>query len=253
MGIWRGTHPPPRLLKAPRHLAGSLSLHGRPFVYGDPFSLYWSWKEIFWEEIYRFPCPRKAPRLIDAGANLGLATIFFLRHYPKAHITALEPDPLIFPMLKKNLSGREDKDQTVVLLPAALAGNRGKRWFQPRGGDAGRLISAGSAAPGVEVDCVTLDELLLEPVDFLKMDLEGAETEVLESCQRLAQVEFLFVEHHSFAHQGRTLERLLQHLTSSGFTYWLKTQFAPARPWETLQTNEGMDLQVNIFARRLRH
>lgn len=250
-GLLRGVYPPQRLLKAPRHQAGSLIFQGRPFWYGDPFSLYWSWKEIFWDEVYRFPCSKGSPRIIDAGANLGLATLFFLQKYPGCKVTALEPDPKTFAWLEKNLSFWGDQKNPVQLLCAALAGSRGPRQFEDRGGDAGRLGKGLKDSDGLQVKCIVLDDLLDEPVDFLKMDLEGAETEVLESSQNLGQVEFLFVEHHSFAHQSRTLERVLRCLTSAGFCYWLKPQFAPARPWEKIEMNEGMDLQVNIFARNM--
>lgn len=248
-GIWKGIHPPSRLLKARRHQAGTLLFRGRPFWYGDPFSLYWSWKEIFWDEVYRFPCSKAAPRIIDAGANLGLATLFFLHQYPGCRVTALEPDPKTFAWLQKNLATQGDEGNRVRLLRAALAGRRGQRRFEDRGGDAGRLGHGPEDSDSLQVECIVLDDLLEEPVDFLKMDLEGAETEVLESCRNLSQVDFLFVEHHSFAQQKRNLERVLSCLTSAGFVYWLKPQFAPPRPWEKIQTNEGMDLQVNIFAR----
>lgn len=243
-----GHLPPERLLKLPRHRAGTVRMFGQAWHYQDPLSLYWSWKEIFGEELYRFPAPGKAPRIIDGGANLGLASLYFLRRYPGARVTALEPDPGIFALLEKNLAPW-CSDGRLRLLPKALAATSGKRTFQSRGADAGRLAPI-DIPGGLTVDCLALDELLSEPVDFLKLDLEGAETEVLEASRNLARVNYLFVEHHSFAGTPRTLDRLLRGLQGQGFTYWIQSQFLPDRPWEEVRTNEGMDLQLNIFARR---
>jgi len=226
-----------------------IRLQGNPWRYADALSFYWSWREIWGDEIYLFPSPRTSPRIIDGGANLGLATLFFLQKYPGARVTAVEPDPTIFSLLQQNLESW--KNENLLLLPCALAATPGKRPFQSRGADAGRLDLEAASAASLEVECLALDDLLTEPVDFLKLDLEGAETEVLEASHRLDRVEFLFVEHHSFAGSPRNLERLLSVLSRSGFTYWIRSQFLPDRPWERIQTNEGMDLQVNIFAKRI--
>jgi len=100
----------------------------------------------------------------------------------------------------------------------------------------------------VEVDCLPLDDFLSEPIDFVKLDLEGAETEVLTSSRHLDKIHHLFIEHHSFPARPQDLDQTLHALSNSGFRYWIQSQFLPKRPYEKLETNEGMDLQVNIFA-----
>jgi hypothetical protein len=130
-----------------------------------------------------------------------------------------------------------------------LAGQRGQRKFFPHAGDAGRLdVPLASASTGVEVDCFPLDDFLSEPIDFVKLDLEGAETEVLTSSRLLHCIHHLFIEHHSFTTRPQDLDQALRTLSDSGFRYWIQSQFLPKKPYEILETNEGMDLQVNIFA-----
>ena len=239
--------PPRALLKIPRHTAGSILLHGHPFYYSDPLSFYWSWDEILTREIYRFPHPTGDVKILDGGANLGLASLYFLTTYPKAFITAIEPDPDCFDLLQRNLAWASPS--SVLLKNCALAGQRGRRKFFSHAGDAGRLdVPLASNLPVVEVDCLTLDNFLSEPIDFVKLDLEGAETEVLTSSCRLHQIHYLFIEHHSFPGRPQDLDQTLQALSESGFRYWIQSQFLPKRPYEKLETNEGMDLQVNIFA-----
>ena len=44
-----------------------------------------------------------SPRILDCGANVGLASLFFKRRYPAARITAFEADPALFAILDANL------------------------------------------------------------------------------------------------------------------------------------------------------
>jgi len=239
--------PPKSLLKVPRHTPGKALVHGHSFSFSDPLSFYWSWDEIFTREIYRFPHPTGVVKILDGGANLGLASLFFLTAYPKAFITSIEPDPECFSLLQRNLAWASPS--TILLKNCALAGQRSRRRFFSHAGDAGRLdVPLASASTGVEVDCLPLDDFLSEPIDFVKLDLEGAETEVLTSSRQLDKIHHLFIEHHSFAGRPQDLDQALHTLSNSGFRYWIQSQFLPKRPYEKLETNEGMDLQVNIFA-----
>ena len=243
----RGDLPPDSLLKIPRRTAGQIKIRGHTFNYLDPLSLFWSWREIFGDEIYRFPHPTGHPKILDGGANLGLASLYFLNLFPNASITAIEPDPICFSVLQKNLAWATTSP--LVLKNCALAGQRDRRKFYPHAGDAGRLdVPLASASTGVEVDCLPLDDFLSEPIDFVKLDLEGAETEVLTSSRQLDKIHHLFIEHHSFVGRPQDLDQALHTLSNSGFRYWIQSQFLPKRPYERLETNEGMDLQVNIFA-----
>jgi FkbM family methyltransferase len=243
----RGDLPPNFLLKIPRKTPGAINIRGHAFNYLDPLSLYWSWYEIFGQEIYRFPYPTGNPKILDGGANLGLASLYFLMLYPNAVITAIEPDPNCFNHLQKNLAWAPPT--SLTLKNCALAGERGRKKFFPHSGDAGRLdVPLIPALPAVEVDCVPLDHFLSERIDFVKLDLEGAETEVLTFSRCLHQIHYLFIEHHSFPARPQDLDQTLHALSNSGFRYWIQSQFLPKRPYEKLETNEGMDLQVNIFA-----
>jgi FkbM family methyltransferase len=239
--------PPKSLLRVPRHTPGKALVRGYSFSFSDPLSFYWSWDEIFLREIYRFPNPTNGGRILDGGANLGLASLYFLTAYPKAFITAIEPDPDCFGLLQRNLAWASPA--SILLKNCALAGQRGRRRFYSHLGDAGRLdVPLSPASGGLEVDCLPLDDFLLEPIDFVKLDLEGAETEVLASSRLLHKIHHLFIEHHSFPARPQDLDQALRTLSDAGFRYWIQSQFLPKRPYEKLETNEGMDLQVNIFA-----
>ena len=238
-----------RILARPRHQPFSVKMAGKPFQIVDSLSFYWGYREIFEQDIYRVPDLPASPRILDCGANLGLASLFFLRTYPGCHLTALEPDPDIFRMLVANLESH--RNPQTRFLNVALTAKAGTYDFHQHRGDSGRLGHpfGGSTAPA-KVEGISLDELLSEPVDFLKMDIEGGEVEVLTASRCLHLARFIFVEYHSFEGHPQELDVVLSRLSKEGFRYWLQNHFTPKNRWAFEENIEGMDAQINIFARR---
>jgi FkbM family methyltransferase len=238
-----------RILKRPRHQPFSVKLAGHPFQAIDSLSFFWGYHEIFEQRIYRFPNSPNPPRILDCGANVGLASLFFLRTYPGCHLTALEPDPEIFKVLENNL--RPHKNSETSLLNLALTGRPGTHDFYQHQGDSGRLgHSLQTSASSIKVKGIFLDELLADPVDFLKIDIEGAEGEVLAATRYLRHARFVFIEYHSFQNHLQELDAILGCLSREGFRYWIQNHFTPRDFWAFAETIEGMDAQINIFARR---
>jgi len=58
----------------------------------------------------------------------------------------------------------------------------------------------------------------------------------------------LFIEYHSFTDGGQQLGELLSCLTSNNFRYYISTIFSSEKPFSEVKTQNGMDLQLNIFA-----
>lgn len=245
-------YPPARkfrhFLDWPRHRPIHIRLKGRDFHAPDPLSFYWSYLEIMEERIYDFPDTGNAQRIVDLGANTGLASLFFLERFPHAEITAVEADPSLFRLLEKNTSGWEPP--RLKRICAAVAQNPGTQWFSAAGADAGRLNPSGESLGSIPVPGHTLDSFLEHPVDLLKIDIEGAETDCLLSAQRLGHAERIFVEYHRLASEPQRLDKLLEKLASSGFRYFVQEQFCAKHPFRKIETNTGFDLQLNIFASR---
>jgi len=123
--------------------------------------------------------------------------------------------------------------------------------FYCEGADAGRVHYLEDAKGTVQVDAIKLDDLIENQIDLLKVDIEGAETEVICSSEKLNNISFLFIEYHSLKNTEQSLARLLNKLTSNGFRYYIQTQYCPPRPLIEEKLQCGMDLQLNIFAKRL--
>ena len=101
-----------------------------------------------------------------------------------------------------------------------------------------------------KIETIGLDELIDGEVDFLKMDIEGAETDVLCDSKKLDKVKQMFIEYHSFADEKQKLGDLLLCLSKNNFRYYIHTQFCSKNPLVQNESQLGMDLQLNIFVKR---
>ena len=203
---------------------------------------------IFAKREYAFSAKRPDPVIVDGGANIGLASIFWKREYPSARIVAYEADPAIASVALANLMAAGASDVTVE--SAALWVNDGCLKFDAQGG-AGGLISEFGVS---DVTAVRLRDVItnLDSVDLLKLDIEGAETAVIEDCAEvLPQVDLIAMEYHSRVGQPQRLGQLLSTLEIAGYRLSLRAEFAPINPFLTAETRNGFDLQLNIWAYRL--
>jgi FkbM family methyltransferase len=213
------------------------------------------WEEIYFNEIYAFSSSSKEKLILDIGANIGLSAMYFSQKYSTAVIHAYEADPTIFEYLKENIAINSIKN--VYLHNKAIWKKDGCLEFHSEGADAGRISSESLHRNTITVEAVSLEEVMLsfgKEIDFVKMDIEGAETEVILSVSStLALVRNLFIEYHSTREEIQSLNKILAVLTDNGFRYKLYNTFGeiPSKPFLTFDNHYlGMDLQINIIARR---
>jgi hypothetical protein len=122
--------------------------------------------------------------------------------------------------------------------------------FASEGADGGSIHGAW---PKQRVESVRLRDMIAaeKRVDFLKLDIEGSEFEVLTDCQDvLGRVACLFVECHGWRDQPQSLHEILGILSRSGFRYYLENNWPRTDPYGDGGGNATMDLQVNVWARR---
>ncbi len=77
------------------------------------------WQEIF--DYYSFLCNSGVPLIIDLGANVGLASLYFAKNWPKARILAVEPEMANFDVMTLNLRELDN----VTPVRAAVASEDG--------------------------------------------------------------------------------------------------------------------------------
>ena len=216
----------------------------------DGLSFYYSFREIFEQCIYKFVADGPAPRIIDGGSNVGLSILYFKALCPFASIVGFEADPQVFAVLAGNIASCRLKG--VELINKALWSKEETLRFASKGADAGTLVETNDEYHRmIEVEGCRLQCYLQNPVDMLKLDIEGAELAVLRDCaDQLGNVRNLFVEYHSFSDQPQQLNELLDLLQNAGFRYQIQTQFASRKPFIRRESQSGMDMQLNIFAYR---
>ena len=96
----------------------------------------------------------------------------------------------------------------------------------------------------------SLKPYLQKHVDFLKLDIEGAETVVLKDIvEELKNVERIFVEYHSFVGQEQRLNEVIDILSSAKFRLYMSIpgDNSIKSPFMGLKTYNNMDFQLNIF------
>jgi FkbM family methyltransferase len=237
-----------RLESLPRYERSFADLTGNRLEVVDAASFLFMYREIFEQQIYCFRSTTETPFIIDGGANIGLSVIYFKQIYPQSQIVAFEPDPDVFAVLQKNLQtcGYED----VELYPKALWSSETTLAFMHEGADGGRLSRSSDPRTNL-VGTTRLRDYLDRQVDFLKLDIEGAETDVLIDCaDRLSNIKNLFVEYHSFADKTQTLHSLIGVLNDAGFRLHIHPPVVSPQPFVYRIVNLGMDMQLNIFAFR---
>lgn len=217
--------------RTPRFTPGIIRMAEYTLRYSDLLSFCPQWQDIFVNNALAYETANPAPRILDCGANIGLASLYYKRRYPAARITAFEADPAIAAMLADNLRANAAGD--VEVESAAVWTSDGEVTFQSEGADSGTVASLAGEMSGrpVEVRAVRLARWLeAEPIDLLKLDIEGGEAAVLEDCRaHLANVRALLLEIHEFDPSRRQSPGLRRLLEAAGFEY-TATHVTPL-PW----------------------
>jgi FkbM family methyltransferase len=141
--------------------------------------------------------PPAASTVVDVGANIGVASLQFRARYPGARIVCCEPDPNTFPKLQRNLGA----DPNAELVNVAIAAEDGERiLFSSPAAVVSSFQRTLPEQREVPVRTTTLARLFddhgLDRVDLLKVDVEGAETEVFSDPAPLARVDAIVGEIH---------------------------------------------------------
>ena len=201
---------------------GRIRLASYDIGYVDLLTLCPQWHELFVRRALDVRLSRPDARILDCGANIGLASLFFKSLYPRARISAYEADPSVAEVLADNLQRNGCAD--VEVIPAAVWTHNGSVVFRAEGADAGSIDQVAGpriAGPTAAVTSVRLrDDIASHPIDLLKLDIEGAEADVLADCLPvLDRVSAIVVEVHEFDLARRRLPDVLRVLGEAGYTW----------------------------------
>lgn len=153
-------------------------------------------REIVLEREYQLPDGFNPRTVVDLGAHIGLASLFFSVVLGDPKVVALEADPALVTQTKANTSGHN-----VTVLNAAIASESGKRSFFTS--DESWANSFERTLPQqqeIEIEALSLADVLdragLERVDLMKIDVEGAEWGLLTDPAFTARADAIVGELH---------------------------------------------------------
>lgn len=236
--------------KVPRYQGREIKFLNYKIYAPDCLSFIYQFKEIFVKKYYLFSSESAVPVVYDCGANIGISVLYIKSVFPNSKIKAFEADKSVAEILSKNLTTNGVMD--VAIIPKAVwIHNNGVEFYTDKA-DAGSIYGKENK---ILADSVRLKDLVEqeEKIDFLKLDIEGAETAVIEDLgSHLMKVDNLFIEYHSLADQKQKLDKMLFVLSENGFRYFINSVYDKQMPFlnTTYEQNPVMDLQLNIFAYR---
>ena len=175
--------------------------------------------EVIARQAYLVPALARQPKVIlDLGSHVGTSVLYFRHQFPEARIVAVEPDPINFRRLARNVSGMTNVD----LLQVAVSDRDGPVAFYSSGSTdswSSSLHQTRHWQRSMTVQARQLDSLLgeigVERVDLMKVDIEGGEFVALPGFAGLQYVDAIVGEvHPSERHSVADLDAILEEFTT---------------------------------------
>lgn len=208
--------------------SGQQKILNYKYLYGHRGSLYGMFAEIFIDQNYAISYTEEPLNIIDGGSNMGIAIAYFQTMAPNSKILSFEPNPETFRILKQNILNNNLK---VNAVNSGLGSSDRDAVFYTDTKDESsqsasltkHLESKGRELKEIQVKIEKLSKYITEPVDILKLDIEGAEGEVLEDLleqNKLDLIKVMFIEYHTDGENTTyPLSRLLEILEIGNFKY----------------------------------
>lgn len=220
-----------------------------------------NYDELFVRHLYKLKPTTEKVTIIDAGAHIGMSTLYIKTLCPNAKVICFEPNPYTFDILKKNIDDNQLND--VMLINKALSNHAGhtKLFGELDGTTADTRGNSIIAAWGVranteEITVATtpLSEYITDDIYFLKMDLEGAETIIIpEIGDKIKKIHYAVIDLHAVGTQNETeLENLMAKIKLTHAVEIIEKDVQVSIPsrWQKWLTEKKPIMKV-LYAQRL--
>jgi FkbM family methyltransferase len=167
--------------------------------------------------------------VIDIGAHIGVFAVFAAHHTKRGKVVAVEPFEENFRLLSSNLE--LNGATNAIAINKAVSDRRGRKdLFLANANTGGHSLikdfgrSSGDECRSCAVETLSfadlLDETKIQSVEFLKVDCEGAEYEILYACSKdtLAKVKRISMEYHDLDGEKRNASAMKSFLEGNGFS-----------------------------------
>ncbi len=238
-------------------MIGGITLRGATQAHdGYLIALQRGEKEPFTAELFARSVHEGAT-VIDGGSYLGFYALLAARRVgAQGTVFAFEPNPQMFEALRRNVH-ENGFDDRVIPLPAGLGDVQGRRAFYICAGDASKssLFEPERLREATVAECMSLDEGLgAQPVDLVKLDIEGGEVDALRGMRETLASSpdpTLIVECNprALARAGRSTRTLLRELDAAG----LEVEAIDDERWGLRPVDTALaeaDGHLNLYCRR---
>lgn len=215
------------------------------------YLFYFLFREIFVHGVYFVNVGQVPHRIVDCGANTGMTILYYKWLWPDTAIDAYEPDPDTYHMLEKHIIS--NNIHGVSVYNKAVSSREGSIAFYSDKAHPGcgrnTTIRERGHANYVAIDVEAIDALDIcakDKIDILKMDIEGAEFDVITRLvehKKLQDIGHIVLEyHHNIPGQEHTLADFLKLLDRSGKKYTLSCE-------DISEMKQNPSQDINIHAR----
>ncbi len=159
----------------------NVKMSGRKFdllirTYKGDISIF---NEIFWKKTYSIPSNylKNPHTIIDLGAHVGFTSVFYSLQYPDSKVYSVEASKKNFNILKENVKTFEN----ITAINKVIYPSDGQILFD----DSGVSYNTKISSKGDLMESISMNTLMntynIEKIDLIKIDIEGAEKELLKS------------------------------------------------------------------------
>lgn len=131
-------------------------------------------------------------KVVDIGANIGYYTLLFAKQVgPSGKVYAFEPDPSNFALLSKNVEMNGFTNVILVNKAASDANGTADLYISEHNKGGHSMFNFNKEKSSIKIETVTLDDYFRDyegNIDFIKMDVEGAEYKALRGMRHLLRV-----------------------------------------------------------------
>lgn len=164
--------------------------------------------------------------IIDAGANVGYATLYFANKYSNSKIVCIEPEQSNFKILNQNINANNLSKNVLPLHKALWYCNTTLELFTDNKKEWGFSVNEIQDSQSAnKIETITVDDILVQQnqslINILKIDIEGAEFEIFLDEKRchgfLAKTQLAAIEIHD---RNEKYEKIIANFASAGFSFF---------------------------------
>ena len=149
----------------------------------------------------------RTPVIVDAGANIGLAALWFATQFPEAKVVAIEPEPNNLALLQRNVAGHD----RIIALHAAIGSEPGFVDVASQGMSYAATTSRSDAGVPILTMADALAKVDRGDLFIAKIDIEGFESDLFsQNLDWIDRTDVIVIEPHDFMLPDRHTSRALQ-------------------------------------------